>query len=117
MTSSKRSALFYTAADDGLAQPWKGRVWLNPPYGHVIGQWMARARGEVAAGHAERVVGPDQRVLDAMASFTTPPQQQGVPEHCMPVSACVSEKSPRMRCSQRSTGGQGRPGLVTMEGS
>ena len=32
----------YTIDDDGLAQPWFGRVWLNPPYGRAIGCWMER---------------------------------------------------------------------------
>lgn len=33
---------FYSRADDGLAQPWQGRVWLNPPYGRGIERWMRR---------------------------------------------------------------------------
>jgi hypothetical protein len=36
----------YTREDNGLAKPWVGRVWLNPPYGgpSVIGPWLRRMR-------------------------------------------------------------------------
>lgn len=51
-----KAPAFYTAADDGLAQPWKGRVWLNPPYGATIRAWMLKAADEVRAGRADRVV-------------------------------------------------------------
>ena len=28
--------------DDGLADPWFGRVWLNPPYGRTMRVWVER---------------------------------------------------------------------------
>ena len=37
-------ARYYTIADDGLAQSWDDEVvFMNPPYGRVIGQWMRKA--------------------------------------------------------------------------
>lgn len=34
----------YTKADDGLAQPWHGLVWMNPPFGGRHGHvpWLRR---------------------------------------------------------------------------
>jgi site-specific DNA-methyltransferase (adenine-specific) len=51
-----KCANYYTRADDGLAQPWAGRVWCNPPYGREIGRWVAKAAESVRAGDAEVVV-------------------------------------------------------------
>lgn len=32
----------FTVDDDGLARQWHGRVWLNPPYGQQIREWLRR---------------------------------------------------------------------------
>lgn len=32
----------FTILDNGLAKPWHGRVWLNPPYGRETFKWIAR---------------------------------------------------------------------------
>lgn len=30
-----QAAMYYSEQDDGLLQDWRGRVWMNPPYGKV----------------------------------------------------------------------------------
>jgi len=34
---------FFTRHDDGLVQPWAGKVFMNPPYGRAIGSWVRKA--------------------------------------------------------------------------
>ena len=34
---------YFTQETNGLSQDWTGKVWMNPPYGRTIGQWMKKA--------------------------------------------------------------------------
>ena len=39
---------FYTQADDGLAQPWRGLVWMNFPYSNPspwVDRWLDHGNG------------------------------------------------------------------------
>lgn len=47
---------FYSPEDDGLSQPWAGRVWCNPPYGREIGKWVQKCAEEFAGGNCELAV-------------------------------------------------------------
>jgi phage N-6-adenine-methyltransferase len=41
---------FFTREDDGLSQPWTGKVFMNPPYGRQIGRWVRKAFEESRDG-------------------------------------------------------------------
>jgi len=42
---------YFTKDTDGLAHSWSGRrVWLNPPYGRRMAEWMRKAYEETRDG-------------------------------------------------------------------
>lgn len=48
---------FFTADDDGLAQEWKGRVWMNPPYAQpLMGQFADKIAESVESGEVTAAV-------------------------------------------------------------
>jgi len=52
-------ARFYTAADDALKQNWAKdakSIWLNPPYGRLIGRFVTKAFEETTADPSLTVV-------------------------------------------------------------
>jgi hypothetical protein len=46
----------YTKKDDGLSRSWHGRVYMNPPYGRVIGPWVTKLVAEYRAGRATQAL-------------------------------------------------------------
>ena len=52
-----RAKAIYTVEDDGLTQPWRGRVFLNPPFSAKIKRaFCDRLRESVASGDVKQAV-------------------------------------------------------------
>jgi len=58
----------YTELDDGLVQPWHGRVWMNPPYS--VGKILPFVKRFVEHGNGVALVFPrtDTRWFQLLAS-------------------------------------------------
>jgi hypothetical protein len=50
------AARHYTAQDNGLVQPWQGRVYLNPPFGPGVEQWFSKLYLERTAGRTTEAI-------------------------------------------------------------
>ena len=55
-TAPVKARMHFSTTDDGLALPWRGKVFVNPPYGRQLASWVAKCRAEVEAGRADLVI-------------------------------------------------------------
>lgn len=46
----------FTYMDDGLAQDWTGRVYMNPPYGRGIGEWTEKLLADYEDGQVTAAI-------------------------------------------------------------
>ena len=99
----------YVEADDGLALPWEGTVWLNPPFDrYQVGKWIEKlaehgdgiclvhARTEAAWfrpiwNDAKRILFLDKRLKFCRIDGTEQPANSGAP----PVLAAFGMKAAR----------------------
>ena len=55
-TPTVPAATHITKADDGLAVPWSGTVYMNPPYGRGISEWVEKLAEEYAEGRVTEAI-------------------------------------------------------------
>lgn len=48
-----KCAEYFTKEQNGLSQEWRGRCWMNPPYGREISAWMRKAYESVSWGECD----------------------------------------------------------------
>jgi len=46
----------YTREDDGLSRAWHGKVYMNPPYGREVAQWVEKVSAEYRAGNISEAI-------------------------------------------------------------
>jgi len=52
-----KATTYYTLDQDGLRLPWRGRLWLNPPYGQPIIEWFtAKLAASVTSGEVSAAI-------------------------------------------------------------
>lgn len=52
-----KAAKFFTLKDDGLRQDWKGKVWLNHPFGRYTNPpWIVKLASEYAKGNCTEAI-------------------------------------------------------------
>lgn len=69
--------IYFTKEDDGLAQDWFGRVWMNPPYTKKqIGVWVSKLVQELVDGKIDLAVAlvaarPDTKWWGKVATYAS----------------------------------------------
>jgi hypothetical protein len=48
--------VLYTQSENGLIQCWRGKTYLNPPYGSEIPAWIAKLIQEYESGNVEEAL-------------------------------------------------------------
>lgn len=46
----------FTKFEDGLSRPWRGKVYMNPPYGRELAAWVEKLVGEHEARRASEAI-------------------------------------------------------------
>lgn len=99
------AARHYTVMDNGLVQPWEGRVWCNPPYGLEAAQWLARC-----ADHG-----------NAMALIFARTETRMFFDHVWPKAQAVLFLEGRLYfhhvCGRRASANAGAPSVLVAYGS
>lgn len=47
---------FFDEKKDGLTKEWGGRIWMNPPYGDLVGKFVEKLMSEIKAGNVDAAV-------------------------------------------------------------